>query len=163
MRLSQVEHDDLLVHVFAERPREACGVILERAGERRMFRARNVQDLLRALDPAEPPATEAYTVDPTVLLEAGALVRQGWQIVVLYHSHTNGFLGFSARDQAQAAPGGRPLYPTAAYLVASVRPGPGRVAFRLAAWVWADGEFREEPVLVGASPTEILTSERTAP
>ncbi len=155
MILSFAEQDEILDHCFVERPQEACGLILERSGWRRLLRARNVQGLLRVLDPALPSAREAYTLDPTTLLEAAALLRQGWAVSVIYHSHTNGHSGLSDQDRALAAPGGRSLYPDVAYLVVSIqptRPKP-RIIYAMSAWRWSDGKFRKEPInLIGEAP-----------
>ncbi len=130
-------------HAAASTPEEACGVILERpGGARELLAAQNVQNLLRVFRPEEPPATQAYAIDPTTLLRVGAMVAWGWAVAVIYHSHTNGYLGLSARDRAAAAPGGRMLYPDAAYLVA-VGSGDG---FGMTAWVWRDGEFQEDAI-----------------
>lgn len=160
MILSHDEQDTLVGHAFREHPVEACGLILEREGHRLLLRARNVQDMMRVFAPTLPPATEAYTLDPTTLLQAGALVHQGWRIAVIYHSHTNGYPGLSDRDRAAASPGGRNLYPDTSYLVVAAHPPDrGHVAFTMAAWIWRDGEFREERIIVGdVAPTEILTS-----
>ena len=129
MILTPKELDAIKRHAVEEYPRESCGVILERAGLRRLLRCRNIQDALHAKDPARHPrdARTAYYIDPQDLLMMGRLESEGFQIAVIYHSHVDaqergGGTGayFSESDRQQALLGGEPMYPRATYVVTSV-------------------------------------------
>lgn len=160
MTLSGAELARIRQHVAAVFPHEACGLILARADARRFLEARNVQDLVRAFNPEEePPATEAYTVDPTTLLEAGALGLRGWRVAAIYHSHTNGRLELSERDRAAALRDGAPLYPGTIYLVAALGAALSGDKLRIAAWVWQAGAFRPEPLTVTDGAENVDTAE----
>lgn len=140
--LSWSEVFEIRQHAVRVAPEEACGLILVRGDERRVLRAQNVQDLVRALDRAEPPATEAYTVDPTTLLRAAAWVAEGWHVAAIYHSHPNGYPKLSERDTALAAPDGQPLYPEVDYLLASL----SGERVRMTAWRWDGSGFRQRRI-----------------
>ena len=129
MILTPKELDAIKRHAVEEYPRESCGVILERAGLRRLLRCRNIQDALHAKDPARHPrdARTAYYIDPQDLLMMGRLESEGFQVAVIYHSHVDaqergGGTGayFSESDRQQALLGGEPMYPRATYVVTSV-------------------------------------------
>lgn len=129
MILTPKEYDAITRHALEEYPREGCGVILERAGLRRLIRCRNIQDALHAKDPERHPrdAHTAYSIDPHDLLMIGRLESEGFQVVVIYHSHADalergGGTGayFSETDKQQALLGGEPMYPKATYVVVSV-------------------------------------------
>lgn len=127
---------------------EACGVIVARPGERRLLRCRNIQDELHARDPAGNPrdARTAYYIDPQDLLRLGRLEGEGFAVAVIYHSHVDAGTYFSETDRRQALMGGEPMYPEAAYVVASVVKG--RVA-DMAAYRWDAGRSDFAPVELG--------------
>jgi len=141
--LTPKELDAVKRHAIEEYPRESCGVILERAGLRRLLRCRNIQDALHAKDPERHPrdARTAYSIDPQDLLMIGRLDSEGFQVAVIYHSHVDaqergGGTGayFSETDRQQALLGGQPMYPKATYVVTSVVGG--RIE-ALAAFRWS--------------------------
>jgi len=112
-------------HAVEEYPRESCGVIVARDGERALLRCRNVQDDLHARDPERYPrdARTAYYIDPADLLRIGRLEADGYTIAVIYHSHVDAGAYFSETDRRQALVGDEPAYPAASYVVTSVVQG----------------------------------------
>ena len=118
-----------------EYPHESCGVIVIRAGERRLLSCRNVQNDLHARDPERHPrdARTAYYIDPADLLRIGRLESEGFSVAVIYHSHVDAGAYFSETDKRNALVGGEPAYPDATYLVTSVMSGH---AERTAAFRW---------------------------
>ncbi len=151
MILTAKELAEIRRHAVEDYPREACGVVLTRAGLRRLLRCRNIQDQLHAKDPVRHPrdARTGYFIDPQDLLLIGQLESQGFAVAVIYHSHADaqgrgGGTGayFSPTDRQQALLGGEPMYPKAVYAVVSVVAGQvERVAgFR---WDPEAGDFTE--------------------
>ena len=129
MILTPKELDAVKRHAVEAYPRESCGVLLARAGLRRLLRCRNIQDVLHAKDPTRYPrdAGTAYFIDPQDLLLVGRLESEGFTVAVIYHSHVDaqdrgGGTGayFSETDRQQALLGGQPMYPKATYVVTSV-------------------------------------------
>jgi proteasome lid subunit RPN8/RPN11 len=108
-----------------EYPRESCGVIVARGGERQLLRCRNIQDELHARDPVRHPrdARTAYYIDPRDLLRIGDFERRGFSVTVIYHSHVDAGAYFSETDRRQALIGDEPTYPDATYVVTSVVEG----------------------------------------
>lgn len=150
MILTPKELDAIKRHAVEEYPRESCGVVLARAGLRRLLRCRNIQDALHAKDPKRYPrdARTAYFIDPSDLLLIGRLESEGLAVAVIYHSHVDaqdrgGGTGayFSETDRQQAMLGGQPMYPKAAYVVTSVVGGHAEAvaAFR---WSAKDNDFQ---------------------
>ncbi|MDY7227948.1 Mov34/MPN/PAD-1 family protein [Hyalangium rubrum] len=138
-------------HLEAMYPQEGCGVIL-RAGPSGPWRVRplrNAYDRYHAADPVRFPHTSrtAYHFELQEWLavneEADAL---GEQVACVFHSHVNGFAGFSAEDRAQAAPAGLPVLPGVSYLVVAVLEG--RATEAQLFW-WQDGDFRDHLVPLG--------------
>jgi proteasome lid subunit RPN8/RPN11 len=112
-------------HAVSQYPRESCGVIVARSGERRLVACRNVQDELHRRDPERYPrdARTAYYIDPSDLLKIGRLEGDGFGVAVIYHSHVDAGAYFSETDRRQALVGGEPAYPEATYVVTSVVEG----------------------------------------
>ena len=122
-----------------EYPAESCGVIVQRADERRLMRCRNVQNDLHARDPERHPrdARTAYYIDPADLLRIGRMEGEGFSVAVIYHSHIDAGAYFSETDKRNALVGGEPAYPQAIYLVTSVVKG---VLGATAAFQWDAGQ-----------------------
>jgi proteasome lid subunit RPN8/RPN11 len=124
----------LTAQAVAEYPRESCGVVLVRDGERRLLPCRNIQDELHARDPERHPrdARTAYYIDPKDLLRIGRLEAEGFRVAVIYHSHVDAGAYFSPTDKRNALIDGEPTYPDATYVVTSVVGGKldGVAAFR---------------------------------
>ncbi len=138
------------VQAEAEYPHECCGVILAREappGERILLPCRNVQNELRAKDPATYPrdAGTAYSIAPQDLLRMARMESDGWSLKVIYHSHIDAGAYFSETDARQALLGGEPSYPEATYLVLSVV---GGKATEAAAFRWDPGRRAFAPVAV---------------
>jgi len=123
--LTPAEIGEIRRHAREEYPRESCGVVLCRAGARRLLRCRNIQDELHAKDPVRHPrdARTAYFIDPQDLLRIARLEGEGFRVGVIYHSHVDAGAYFSATDRQQALVGGEPAYPEAGYVVTSVVDG----------------------------------------
>lgn len=125
MIVTAEELEAIRAQAVQEYPFESCGVILTRAGERRLLRCRNAQNELHGRDPQRYPrdARTAYYIDPKDLLRVGDLERQGFAVSVIYHSHVDAGAYFSETDRRQALVGGEPSYPGAVYVVTSVMAG----------------------------------------
>ena len=125
MILTPEEIESIRFQAVAEYPAESCGVLLTRAGERRLMACRNVQNELHARDPERHPrdARTAYYIDPADLLRIGRLEGEGFTVHVIYHSHVDAGAYFSETDRRNAMFGDEPAYPTATYVVTSVMGG----------------------------------------
>lgn len=122
-------------HAAEEYPRECCGLVLVRGGTRLLRRCRNIQDELHRMDPIKHPRTAAkgYAISPEIL----TVLRDGWRIAVIYHSHTQGGdqnHALSADDVLAAVRHATPAYPGVHYVVLGM--GAGRVE-RAAAYQWS--------------------------
>ena len=146
-------------HAVEEYPRESCGVIVARAGARRLLRCRNVQDELHAKDPARHPrdARTAYFIDPRDLLQIGRLESDGFTVAVIFHSHVDAGAYFSPTDRQQALLGGEPMYPDATWVVTSVV---GGRAAAMAAFRWSPAA--RDFVAVDLTPDALAWQERAA-
>jgi len=102
-----------------EYPRECCGVVLQRAGERRLLPCRNDQDALHARDPQRFPrdARTAYHIADADRLQMVRLEDEGFTPAVIYHSHIDAGAYFSPTDRRQALMNGEPMYPDTTYVV----------------------------------------------
>jgi len=123
--LTPDEREAIQGQAVEEYPHESCGVIVARAGERRLLPCRNVQNELHARDPQKHPrdARTAYYIDPKDLLKIGRLETEGFRVAVIYHSHVDAGAYFSETDRRQALVGAEPAYPDAVYVVTSVVSG----------------------------------------
>ena len=135
-------------HAREAYPAECCGLILRRDGEEAVRRIRNIQDELRARDPARypRPARIAYYMDGKELLSVlNEVDRDGWSVAAFYHSHPDHAAYFSQEDKARAIFDGDPIYPGTAYVVVALDPAGVREvkAFR---WDVAAREFVEAPI-----------------
>ncbi len=121
-----------------EYPRECCGVVLERARERRLLRCRNDQEALHARDPQRHPrdARTAYHIADADRLQMVRLEDDGFAPAVIYHSHVDAGAYFSPTDRRQALMNGEPMYPDTTYVVVSVVEG--RIA-AVGAFRWSTG------------------------
>jgi proteasome lid subunit RPN8/RPN11 len=123
--LTSEEVQRVQAQAVAEYPAESCGVLLTRAGERRLMACRNVQNELHAREPERHPrdARTAYYIDPADLLRVGRLEGEGFTVHVIYHSHIDAGAYFSETDRRNALLGDEPAYPHATYVVTSVMEG----------------------------------------
>ncbi len=110
-------------------PREACGLIMRKGETAAIYRARNVS--------SEPE--HSYSVDSEILKLAARMIRDGWRIEAIWHSHPNGLMELSAGDKAGAVVGGKPLYPGVVYLVVGLTENPMKEKdffTSVTAWIW---------------------------
>jgi len=120
-------------------PRECCGMVMSSGAVRPCD---NAQDALHAADPEGFQRTSlcgyTFAMDDQLFL---ARSFEGEDAVrVVYHSHPDGSVGFSAADRSGALAEGCPLYPELAYLVVGCRDGKDCGA-RLYAFI--EGAYRE--------------------
>lgn len=122
MILAAEELEAIRQHAVEEYPREACGVLMARDGERRLLRCRNAQDELHARDPGRYPrdGRTAYHIADEDRLRMVRLESEGFMPTVIYHSHVDAGAYFSATDKRQALIGEEPMYPDTTYVVVSV-------------------------------------------
>ena len=151
MILTPDETERIQAQAVAEYPAESCGVVVARAGERKLMPCRNVQDELHARDPARYPrdARTAYYIDPADLLRIGRLEGEGFSVTVIYHSHIDAGAYFSETDRRNAMLGDEPSYPQATYVVTSV----------VAGRVDAMAAFRWEPTQRDFLPLELAAND----
>lgn len=117
-------------------PAEACGLLVrDPTGDLHAVAAENLQDRWHAADPEAfvRSSRSAFSLDER---EIAKQIRQGRQLVAIWHSHCDGGTHFSAEDRRASAPDGQPLYPGVLHLVVSVRGGRAQ-AWQVHAW---DGE-----------------------
>ena len=154
--LTSPEREAIRSQAVEEYPFESCGVIVTRGSERRLLRCRNAQNELHARDPERHPrdARTAYYIDPKDLLRIGDLEREGFGVVVIYHSHVDatGPKGtgayFSETDRRNALVGGEPTSPAAVYVVTTVVAGEVEA---MAAFRWDGADFAPVPLAGGDS------------
>src|SRR5262244_4364611 len=136
LSLSEKALEEIAQHAQETFPEECCGVIFNDGAADRVYRLKNIQNQLHALDPQTYPrtATIAYAMDYKELeLVIDEAKRNGARLKAFYHSHPNHDAYFSAEDKAFASPFGEPTYPDAAQIVASIY---DRVVRRMAVFVW---------------------------
>jgi proteasome lid subunit RPN8/RPN11 len=130
--------DEMIAHAKADLPNECCGIILGKGGAAtQLRRARNAE--------ASP---FRYNLDPRDLLAAEREAdANGWQILVIYHSHVASEAYPSPTDvRLSQWPGSEPpldLYPDAYYVLVSLK-DPAVPVVR--AYKIRTGEVTEEPI-----------------
>ena len=116
LRLPKAMVDEMVAQALEELPNECCGIIAGKDGAAtKLYRARNAE--------ASP---FRYSIHPLDLLrverEADA---NGWEVLVIYHSHVASDAYPSATDIRLAQwPGSNPpadLYPSAHYVLVSLK------------------------------------------
>lgn len=110
-------------------PREACGAILiANGGATRAF--------LLAQNVSRHPE-RAFKFDRMSRLGIKQMKEKGAKIECIWHSHTNGQVTLSRKDQRQAAPFGVPAFPDAVYVIVAIVARPNGTAWTgLSAWTW---------------------------
>jgi [CysO sulfur-carrier protein]-S-L-cysteine hydrolase len=123
--------DELIAHAKEDAPNECCGIIAAENGRAvKLFRATNAE--------ASPVR---YSLDPREQYEITMEIeRSGWELGVIYHSHTRSPAYPSQTDVNLA------FYPDALYVIVSVvdPESPEVKAFRI-----ADRQIEEAPLEVG--------------
>ncbi len=122
--------DEMIVHAREDAPNECCGIIAADDGTaKKLYRAVNAE--------ASP---YRYNVDPKDLLRIyHDLDDHGWDVMVIYHSHTHTEAYPSPTDMRLAA------WPDAYYVIVSLEDEANPVvrAFRI-----TDGEVAEEELQI---------------
>jgi proteasome lid subunit RPN8/RPN11 len=133
-RLATLLPEPALAEIFRQSeagyPEEICGMVVGKPSNPATFRVRQVSNIANQ-EPQRDTAGQArdartaYKMDPLeqvrVLREAD---RQGWEVLVFYHSHPDHDAYFSAMDRDRSlTPEGDPIWPGATYLVVSVVAG----------------------------------------
>jgi proteasome lid subunit RPN8/RPN11 len=127
--LEQQYIDEMIQHARDDLPNEACGIIAGKDGR--------AMKLYRAINAEASPYR--YSVDPKDLLRIHREVDEnGWEFMVIYHSHTQTEAYPSPTDVRLAA------WPEAYYVLVSLAEASPIVrAFRI-----LDGTVTEEPIEV---------------
>jgi len=122
--------DEMIAHALEDAPNECCGIIAGQDGRAvKLFRAQNAE--------ASP---YRYNVDPQELFRIHRECDDnGWEFIVIYHSHTASEAYPSTTDVRLA------FWPEAYYVLVSLMDGEKPVvrAFRI-----EDGRVREEEISV---------------
>ena len=136
MRIERRFIDEMVAHAQAELPNECCGILAGPDGAvAQAYRMTNVEasPFRFSMDPAE-----LVRVDT----EAGA---QGWELLAIYHSHTQSE-AYPSDTDVRIAGGTAELWPDTRYVLVSLMP-PGPPSVRL--FRIAGGEvFEEAPEIV---------------
>jgi len=123
--------DEMIAHALADAPNECCGIIAGQDGRAvKLFRAQNSE--------ASP---YRYNVDPKELFRIHRECDEnGWEFIVIYHSHTASEAYPSATDVRLA------FWPETYYVLVSLmdRENPVVRAFRI-----EDGRVSEEELAAG--------------
>ncbi|MEX0786187.1 MAG: M67 family metallopeptidase [Dehalococcoidia bacterium] len=130
LKLERALVDDMIAHAREDAPNECCGIVAGEGGR--------ATKLYRALNAEASPYR--YNVEPKDLLRIYRdLDDHGWDVLVIYHSHTHTEAYPSQTDIRLAA------WPEAYYVIVSLEDDANPVvrAFRI-----TDGEVSEEPVEV---------------
>ena len=129
LTLPQAFIDEMITHALEDAPNECCGIIAGQDGRAvKLFRAQNSE--------ASP---YRYNVDPKELFRIHRECDDnGWEFIVIYHSHTASEAYPSATDVRLA------FWPETYYVLVSLmeRESPVVRAFRI-----EDGRVREEEII----------------
>jgi proteasome lid subunit RPN8/RPN11 len=139
LSLPQAMIEEMVAHAVADLPNECCGIIAGKDGTAtRLYRTTNSE--------ASP---FRYNIDPRDLLRIEREIDDnGWQVLVIYHSHVASEAYPSPTDvrlsQWQGTNPPTDLYPGAYYVLVSLkdRDHPVVRAFQIHA-----GEVAEEPLI----------------
>jgi proteasome lid subunit RPN8/RPN11 len=131
LTLPQAFIDEMIAHALADAPNECCGIIAGQDGRAvKLFRAQNSE--------ASP---YRYNVDPKELFRIyRECDENGWEFIVIYHSHTASEAYPSATDVRLA------FWPETYYVLVSLmnRENPAVRAFRI-----EDGRVSEDEISAG--------------
>ena len=138
LRLPQAMIDEMVAHATEDLPNECCGIIAGKDGvATRFYRTRNVE--------ASP---FRYNIDPRDILRIERESDEnGWQVLVIYHSHVASDAYPSPTDvrlsQWQGTNPPTDLYPGAYYVLVSLKDAANPV---VRAYKITGGEVTEEPL-----------------
>ena len=129
-RLEKRYAEEMIAHARAEAPNECCGVLAGKGGKiAKLFRAKNAEK-----------SPVRYNIDPQELLKLYQEIEgQGWELLGIYHSHTQSQAYPSPTDVRLA------LWPDSLYFIVSLmdEKRPRIRAFRI-----VDGVISEEELEV---------------
>ena len=122
--------EEMIAHAREEAPNECCGIIAGKDGRAvKLYRITNVER-----------SPYRYNMDPGELYRAYREIEDnGWEVLVLYHSHTHTEAYPSDTDVRLAT------WPEAFYVVVSLK---DRENPQVRAFTIREGEVREEGLLV---------------
>lgn len=102
--LSPAHHSEMIAHVRAGLPNEACGLLAGLDGRvTQVYPVENVDH-----------SPVRYTMSPTEQVRTMVAIEEaGWELLSIYHSHPNGPATPSATDLARA------YYPEVVYIILS--------------------------------------------
>ncbi|MBI2165625.1 MAG: M67 family metallopeptidase [Chloroflexi bacterium] len=105
LRLSQKYFDEMVSHVLAENPNEACGILAAKSGEvAKLYRMTNVEH-----------SPYRYSMDSRELYQTYREIEDnGWELLAIYHSHTHS-PAFPSQTDVRLA-----TWPEAFYIVISL-------------------------------------------
>ncbi len=132
--ISEYVLKQICLHSEREYPFEACGLIIGPTHKENaigIFPIRNIQNDLHAQDPEKytRDAKTAYYMDPKQMnIVAREAKDKDFDTKVVYHSHPDHDVYFSAEDKLMAAPWGEPNDPKIAWVVISVKEGKAQAA-----------------------------------
>lgn len=130
LRLKRPFYNQILAHLQAEYPLEACGILAGEAGE--VVHVYPIENKLHS--------PTAYEMEPGQQLATMlAIEDQGWEITAVYHSHPQGPETPSATDVAQA------FYPEIIQVIVSLRQ---REQPTVRAFTIVDGRVTEIEIVV---------------
>jgi proteasome lid subunit RPN8/RPN11 len=133
--------NEMVAQAIAELPNEACGIILGKDGAAtQLRRTRNAED-----------SPFRYNIDPLDLLKAEREAdANGWDVLVIYHSHVASEAYPSATDvRLSQWPGSDPpldLYPGVYYVLVSLKDHDKGAPPSVRAYTIHAGEVTEEPL-----------------
>jgi proteasome lid subunit RPN8/RPN11 len=116
LRLPQPMIDEIVAHALEDLPNECCGIVAGKDGTAtRLYRTRNAE--------ASP---FRYNIDPRDILRVEREIDEnGWQVLVIYHSHVASEAFPSPTDvrlsQWQGTDPPLDLYPGAYYVLVSLK------------------------------------------
>ena len=132
MQLSKHYVDQMVKHALEDDPDECCGIIAGRNGKAmRFYRMTNVEH-----------SPYRYSMDPKELFKTYREIEDsGWEVLVIYHSHTHTEAYPSATDVRLAS------FPEAFYILVSLmdKQAPLVRSYRI-----ADGVITPEPLTIVA-------------
>lgn len=132
--ISEYVLKQICLHSEREYPFEACGLIIGPTHKENaigIFPIRNIQNDLHAQDPEKytRDAKTAYYMDPKQMnIVAREAKDKDFDTKVVYHSHPDHDVYFSAEDKLMAAPWGEPNDPKIAWVVIAVKEGKAEAA-----------------------------------
>lgn len=129
IKLSSAHREEIVDHGLGELPNEACGIVAGTDSQ--------VEKVFRMTNAERSP--ETYVIDPQEQFRVfNEIEDQGWEMLGIYHSHTESDAYPSPTDIRLA------YYPEVLYLILSLRDG----QHNLRAFHIREGKITEEEIVV---------------